>query len=144
MNAKQLTLDLPDRGSLGEESQDMYDADYRETDREWERCSWLWEVLSELPIDWVVPDYFDGIGSVFVSADGVYSAVGSDPHEFQDFIWHDEIELAGSDRGKDFNYITKTELAFIQREIDKREELPAERLSNLRNHLNKSCTRWQY
>lgn len=92
-------------------------------DRDWERCLWLEEILGsdDLPTDFA----FGGI--VVCLEEGVYLAIGSNPHEWQEFVWMEDggWELGASDLGVSWpSRVDSTEFQFILRELRRKEALP--------------------
>lgn len=140
---EQLSLDIV----IKPETTDVAIEEYRMSDRAWERCMWLKEILVRSPLDFV----FTAKDCVFEDED-VYHAIGCDPHQWQEFIWHGDNEwwvdndthwqsggweLGESDMGRLYQRVSSTEFEFILVELKRKEPMPLEKLKNMRAWLEK-------
>ena len=103
-------------------------------DRAWERCLWLKEILAKLPLGAFV---FTEQCCV-VEADGVYTAYGSNPHEWQDFIWIDGHEWMLGDSDMDsifYKRVSHTEFELILGALKRKRPMEISKLRNARKWL---------
>jgi hypothetical protein len=99
--------------------------------RDWERCLWLEEILVKMPLSAFV---FTEHDCVIPIDEGIYSALGSDPHQWQDFIWYgeDEWELGDSDTGSTISpRVDGVEFAFILGELNLKQPMSESKLRRL-------------
>ncbi|MEO1145156.1 MAG: hypothetical protein AAFY26_06120 [Cyanobacteria bacterium J06638_22] len=144
---EQLSLDIV----IKPETTDVAIEEYRMSDRAWERCRWLEEILARLPLDFVFTEHCS-----VIEDEGVYTAWGCCPHEWQDFVWHGDDEwwidddcqwqqggweLGDSDTGRMYRRVDKSEFEFILVELKRKKPMPINEFQGMRAWLEEKVSR---